>query len=109
MRVDFFFAALPAVSVVLSDVWARTEQNVVGWGVDGGGSDSAEGFQFVLTTAGLVISGHVDLCVVIERGIKHTWRSLQTDIKAGFTHEEGEHKVLWSVTGSLQAKQNKRT
>lgn len=53
------------------------EQNRMWWGGGvgrGEGSDSAEGFQFVLTTTGLVISGHVDLCVVIERGIKHTWR-----------------------------------
>lgn len=89
----FFFPALPAVSVSI----VRTlGQNRTGWG--GGG-----GVRFELATAGLVISGHVDLCVVIYRGIKHTWRCLQTGKKAGFTQKEGEHKVLWSVTASLQA------
>lgn len=92
MRVDFFFFFPPSQlsASVLSGLWARTEQ-------DGGG------VRFELATAGLVISGHVDLCVVIYRGIKHTWRCLQTGKKAGFTQKEGEHKVLWSVTASLQA------
>lgn len=71
MRVDFFFSSQMSASV-LSGLWARTECGE-------GGPDSAEGFQFVLTTAGLMISVRVDLRMVIYRRIKHTWRCLQTD------------------------------
>lgn len=50
-----------------------------------------------------------DLHVVIRGGTKRTRTCLQADMKARFTHKEGEHKVLGSVTGSLQAERNIRT
>lgn len=100
MRVDFLFFCPPSCQRWFCQNCGPKREQKGG----GGGTESAEGFQFVLT--GLMMW----VCVwLFAGGLKHTWKCLQADMKARFTHKEGEHKVLWSVTGSLQAERNKRT
>lgn len=88
-------------ALVLSELWAkkRTERKEGGGGV----LSLLRGFSCADWTH------DVGLRVVVRGGLKHTWKCLQADMKARFTQKEGGIKVLWSLTGSLQAERNKRT
>lgn len=101
MRVDFLFFCPPSCQRwFCQNCGPKREQK----GSGGGGVLSLlRGFSCADWTH------DVGLHVVVRGGLKHTWKCLQADMKARFTHKEGGIKVLWSVTGSLQAERNKRT